>query len=704
MKSNESGAGLMATLFVVTLAAAVIAVIFTVTMTVGRNTKRTIDRTAALGYGDAVLESLFEQWRATMVASRGAANRGGGVPTEDLANLAVPSAADILPPSAQTTTVARVSAATPLLVALPTGRPVPENGSGKRGRLNYIADATITYQGLSGQEQVTLRRSFVRGASSLFDYFFFGTRPRVEFHPGPEMYVDGEVYVGGDLFTRHDSLHFLDDVTFTGEHKLAYSPDDKRSLAGTDIAADGTDDNWDKNNPPRNGKERKLFDADVARFDPSYLDIDPANDADTDGKPNNNGYHELVEEPAGTLVEREDPTHVNADPLYKQGDSNRLVDNADYRIYVDANNVVTIYKGPDTTPLAPDNSEYLALRPAVSVNTAIEDKREGGNTRNTTLDISKLYTNRTNLRDSQNSNDGFAIYIADRSFGTEVSTMIERPGYAGDAAVPGTPARPEVPAQPASNGKPAVPYQAAVPAVAPLPATPAGYQRVSSARMRGIKLVNGGKLPPEGLTIATPNAVYIQGDYNTGTEGAVRPTSNNPPGSYTPPNDKPSPIVSGYTKAAAAVVADAINILSNDWNDAKSTKSLNERVAANTTINAALIAGSVASNAAFERTYVENGQTKRDGAPTYSGGIENFVRFHEHWGDNKDLNFKAKYLTVKGTLALLFGSDQAIGRWSRASYSAPMRRWFYDTDFRSDYPPMFKAGPVYERGHWLTRQ
>ena len=43
---------------------------------------------------------------------------------------------------------------------------------------------------------------------------------------------------------------------------------------------------------------------------------------------------------------------------------------------------------------------------------------------------------------------------------------------------------------------------------------------------RGIRLVNGGKVPDGGLTIVSGNPVYVQGDYNTGTVGTTRPPSS----------------------------------------------------------------------------------------------------------------------------------------------------------------------------------
>src|SRR5207237_3546649 len=67
---------------------------------------------------------------------------------------------------------------------------------------------------------------------------------------------------------------------------------------------------------------------------------------------------------------------------------------------------------------------------------------------------------------------------------------------------------------------------------------------------RAIRLKNGVNLPTSGLTVVSENPVYIQGDYNT---GGTPPSDS---GTYT------SPTVNGYTRAKAAVIGDAINILS----------------------------------------------------------------------------------------------------------------------------------------------
>ena len=134
---------------------------------------------------------------------------------------------------------------------------------------------------------------------------------------------------------------------------------------------------------------------------------------------------------------------------------------------------------------------------------------------------------------------------------------------------------------------------------------------------RATALDNGSKLPDDGLTVASQNPVYIQGDYNT-------------------ENQK--------TRGSAAVFADAVTILSNSWNDSHSSDSLSYRRAGNTTVNAAIVAG-----------FVPSGWTNFNSVPAYgySGGLNNFPRFLEDWTN--------KTFTYTGSMIELFNSQIAIG-------------------------------------------
>ncbi len=195
-----------------------------------------------------------------------------------------------------------------------------------------------------------------------------------------------------------------------------------------------------------------------------------------------------------------------------------------------------------------------------------------------------------------------------------------------------------------------------------------------------IRLKKGGVLPDNGLTIASQNPVYVQGDYNTGT--TTTPT-NVPANSTGNPNNTSSPTVSGYTRKTSAIVADAVMFLSNNWNDANASSSLSSRVASNTTYNTAVLAG-------FMPSLYQPASGSQYG---YSGGGNNFPRFLENWSN--------KTCTYYGSMVELFQSKVFTGEWDTGSiYSPPTRRWNFDPIFSTNSPPGSLICVVYTRGTW----
>lgn len=144
---------------------------------------------------------------------------------------------------------------------------------------------------------------------------------------------------------------------------------------------------------------------------------------------------------------------------------------------------------------------------------------------------------------------------------------------------------------------------------------------------KGIKLINCDTLPGP-LSICSDNAVYIQGDYNT-------------------VDWKPS-----------AVMADAVNLLSNIWDDAANhnTDSL-LNLASNTTYYVAILSGDTPNT------------------EDYNGGLENFPRFLENWS--------GRTCTIVGSFINLFLSENAVGQWDYGIpiYTAPGRDWWFDVRF-----------------------
>jgi len=167
-----------------------------------------------------------------------------------------------------------------------------------------------------------------------------------------------------------------------------------------------------------------------------------------------------------------------------------------------------------------------------------------------------------------------------------------------------------------------------------------------------MRLKNAQQLPAA-MTIATDNPLYTVGNFNT------------------------------TSKKAVALMADAITILSGNWNDAASRQGINGRVATATQVNACFMTGNKETGA--------NGQG-------YNGGLENLPRFLEKW-DNT-------IFTWRGSMVDLWFSRQATGPWSYGSYyTAPDRNWAFDTDLLNiaNLPPGTPMVNIVQRSKWAQR-
>jgi hypothetical protein len=166
-------------------------------------------------------------------------------------------------------------------------------------------------------------------------------------------------------------------------------------------------------------------------------------------------------------------------------------------------------------------------------------------------------------------------------------------------------------------------------------------QRVEATKLTVARVSNGQELPPDGLTVATKLPLYVQGHYNA---------PNTTPGLTNTANTKP-----------ASLVGDAITVLSANWSDANSALGLSSRTAADTTVNAAFLAGIVQT-------------TNLAGVKRYSGGVENFPRFLENW--------TGRTFTYNGSMVSMFQSRLATNFWGNTTYYNPPRReWAFDQNF-----------------------
>ena len=166
----------------------------------------------------------------------------------------------------------------------------------------------------------------------------------------------------------------------------------------------------------------------------------------------------------------------------------------------------------------------------------------------------------------------------------------------------------------------------------------------AATQMPAVRLVNAQTLPANGgtgLSIVSPDPVYVQGYYNC-------PTAN-----------------LGTTNTSATVpssiMCDAITILSPAWSDASSANGINI-TAQSDTVNTAIIAGNVPSTG--------------NSTTTFSGGVQNLTRLLESWS--------SATLTLNTSLVNLYSSQIATSQFQAPGiyYNAPAQRNFnFDMNF-----------------------
>jgi len=191
-------------------------------------------------------------------------------------------------------------------------------------------------------------------------------------------------------------------------------------------------------------------------------------------------------------------------------------------------------------------------------------------------------------------------------------------------------------------------------------------RRSAPGKLAAVRVTNGRQLPDGGLTVATPQPLYVKGHFNAAdvTAGTTDTSQAKP----------------------AALVSDAISILSPNWNDDWSAAtSLDNRSAANNTVNAAFLSGIVPS-------------VTVDGQRHYSGGVENFPRFLENWTDTT--------FTYNGSMVVMFPSRYATNFWIDPGtyYRPPTRKWAFDSNFL-DVTKLPAATPQVrklQRGQWTV--
>ena len=210
-----------------------------------------------------------------------------------------------------------------------------------------------------------------------------------------------------------------------------------------------------------------------------------------------------------------------------------------------------------------------------------------------------------------------------------------------------------------------------------------GYNLPNNIDLQALKGPNYTALTlTDGLTVASQDPIYIRGDYNTGTSPPSDGASVSSTSSCTGSDTIPTTAVP-YTRLPAAVIGDAVMLLSGTWNMNDSTSSLSTPpTPCNTTYNTALLGGYMPSVTG-----------------TFSGGAINYPRYLENWNSTYSV-------TYYGSMVELFPSHYFTAPFippgtTGACYTAPYRYYNYDTNYSHTAPPGSVAGIVLSRGTWM---
>jgi len=131
----------------------------------------------------------------------------------------------------------------------------------------------------------------------------------------------------------------------------------------------------------------------------------------------------------------------------------------------------------------------------------------------------------------------------------------------------------------------------------------------------------------------------------------------------------PAPTNFSGAHVATSIVADAVTLLSDNWNDVNSFAfpyNPGNRNATTTTYRVAIAAG---KGIAFPQP----GGTAQDFGT--DGGAHNFLRYIENWG--------GATLWYRGSIVSFFYNHQAVGLYKCCTtvYSPPTRGYNFDTEF-----------------------
>ena len=609
----ERGSTLIILLAAMLLMITLIGVCFNLTQNVARNTERAASMVQARAVADGALELLYAQWRNICTNATGFAPG-----TSTFANITLPTQAMFPSVTATGGTFATSGSATggavisnykivavdqflnPLGSGTNNPTTIPPNLNGQT-IWQYLATASVTVPGMRSDQTVSLARvlQLVNRSPWTYAIMYDGN---MEINPGAPMTITGDVF-SNSMLLYNLGAGFL---TFNG------------SVQSSQIT--GTGNNYAFNVPgmPMAGAAPQ-----------SPLGIN---------RPANGDYHPLIE-PAVTGTAVDPFTPATPDP---NNPPQRFYNAADLKIILNNSGTNAIGSVVVYTNGASTSGSYTDVQ--LSSTSAIYRGLTQGYTSGTTT-IGPVLT----ASGQYSSTSGSTAFTDNREARTMWSTNfnvanLKKLMEAG-IIVTGTSGTPGVTIPNIFNNGGILVYIQ-------------DMNAKTTTTEPAIRVTSGTALPTGGITLVSPNPVYILKDYNTGTW-------------------QPSEII-----------GDAITILSNSWSDAASSSGTSSRMASSTTVKAAFMSGNVSTPTANLGT---------NSAGTYSGGVENFPRFLEYWGN-------AVTFTYSGSMVCFYNSKTATGLWGTSNvYQPPTRAWSWDSRFATTPPPGPFKSTRYSKGILLVR-
>lgn len=209
--------------------------------------------------------------------------------------------------------------------------------------------------------------------------------------------------------------------------------------------------------------------------------------------------------------------------------------------------------------------------------------------------------------------------------------------------------------------------------------SPYGFALVKGQQLFGLG-TTGNNTDPTGVTFATDQAIYVQGNYNVRREDY----HTDAPLSMTSPTT--SSVTRRHNYQPASILADTFQPLSNACLTDDGTISRLPGVNCDTKkdVNGIYQGKTTPTHTEFNAGVVASidistGST----ALTYNGGLENYPRFLENWN-----MVEWRY---QGSFVSLSTPRESSGKWGNNDvYSPPLRPWDYDSAFNDakNLPPL----------------